>query len=224
MAVIERMESLRSLRLVLLTSPKNVSMKVQGALGEASLQEQIYRPILEILEGKFLETDFSLEHPTAAVSLNELELALSQSKSHITFPQLLQAITVLLGQGHLGFAQDVQTQQAVQARCDRLNLWIANRSREYGDIQFMASPVTGGGVVVSRFEQLFLLGKQQGIGPPKEQANWVWDLLKRQGQRLLKEGKAIESEADNIAELAQQAYQFAEDREARLKYLRISLG
>ena len=223
-AVIERMESLRSLRLVPLTSPKHVSMKVQGALGEASLQEQIYRPILETLEAKFLETDFSFERPTAAVSLNELELALSQGPTSITFPQLLQALTVLLAQGHLGIAQDVQTQHAVQARCDRLNLWIANRSREHSDIQFMASPVTGGGVVVGRFEQLFLLCKHQGIGPPKDQANWVWDLLKRQGQRLLKEGKAIESEADNIAELAQQAHQFAEERETRLKYLRISLG
>ena len=133
-------------------------------------------------------------------------------------------ITVFLGQGHLAVAQAEHTQQAVQARCDRLNMWIANRSREHSDIQFMASPVTGGGVVVSRFEQLFLLAKVHDLKEPSDQARWVWDLLQRQGQRLLKDGKAIESANENLAELARQAKQFADDREKRLKYLKIKLG
>jgi hypothetical protein len=88
----------------------------------------------------------------------------------------------------------------------------------------MASPVTGGGVVVSRFEQLFLLAKAHDLKEPSDQARWVWDLLQRQGQRLLKDGKAIESADENLAELVRQAKQFADDREKRLKYLKIKLG
>ena len=224
LAGLERMDALRSIPLVLLTAPKDVSMKVQGALGEASLQESIYRPLIEIMEQQGVASNKGVLDAWVGISVADIEQGLKQATSSMSFPQLLQAITVLLGQGHLAVAQAEHTQQAVQARCDRLNMWIANRSREHSDIQFMASPVTGGGVVVSRFEQLFLLAKVHDLKEPSDQARWVWDLLQRQGQRLLKDGKAIESADENLAELARQAMQFADDREKRLKYLKIKLG
>ena len=224
LASLERMDALRALSLVLLTAPKDVSMKVQGALGEASLQESIYLPLIEFLAQRFVAAVAKGADAKASMSIGELEQAFKQTGSAVSSPQLLQAITVLLGQGHLGIAQSEQSQQAVQARCDRLNMWIANRSREHNDIQFMASPLTGGGVMVSRFEQLFLLAKTQGQKDASDQSQWIWELLLRQGQRLLKDGKAIESPAENLAELERQATQFADDREKRLGYLKIRLA
>jgi hypothetical protein len=176
------------------------------------------------LEQCFVAAFAETSDAKGSMRVGELEQAFKQTGSSVSFPQLLQAITVLLGQGHLGIAQSEHNQQAVQARCDRLNFWIANRSREHNDIQFMASPVTGGGVMVSRFEQLFLLAKNQGRDNPPDRAQWVWDLLVRQGQRLLKEGKAIETAAENRSELERQATHFAEDREKRLQYLKIRLA
>lgn len=78
--------------------------------------------------------------------------------------------------------------------------------------------------MVSRFEQLFLLAKTQGQKDASDQSQWIWELLLRQGQRLLKDGKAIESPAENLAELERQATQFADDREKRLGYLKIRLA
>jgi len=70
--------------------------------------------------------------------------------------------------------------------------------------------VTGGGIAVPRFHQLFLLARQQGHGAPQDWAQFVWKILVAQGQRLVKDGKAIEVAADNLAELTQQAHTFAE--------------
>ena len=70
---------------------------------------------------------------------------------------------------------------------------------------FLASPVIGGGVAVDRFQQLFLLARQTGRPQPEGWAQFAWEAISAQGQRLLKDGKAIESPKENLAELLAQA-------------------
>ena len=89
-------------------------------------------------------------------------------------------------------------------------------------VNTFASPVTGGGVTVPRFQQLFLLAKQQGHKQPQDWANFVWNLLAMQGQRLIKDGKTLETPEDNLAELTAQANEFAEKRLPILKALQIA--
>jgi hypothetical protein len=48
------------------------------------------------------------------------------------------------------------------------------------DITFLASPVTGGGVVVGRFHQLFVLAMQQGKKKPEDWAAFVSQILTSQ--------------------------------------------
>ena len=75
---------------------------------------------------------------------------------------------------------------------------------------------------VGRFAQLFLLARTQGH---KQQADWAqfaWGLLAAQGQRILKEGKALETPEENLAELAQQAQEFAEKQLPLLKALQVA--
>ena len=43
-------------------------------------------------------------------------------------------------------------------------------------------------------------------------AQAAWQVLQLTGQRLVKDGKALEAEADNLAELTRQAQEFAEKR------------
>ncbi|WP_142811288.1 class I SAM-dependent methyltransferase [Tepidiphilus olei] len=86
----------------------------------------------------------------------------------------------------------------------------------------LASPVTGGGVPVSRFEQLFLLARQSGHKTLQDWARFAWSLLAAQGQRLVKEGKPLETPDDNLAELSGQASEFAEKRLPLLKSLGVA--
>jgi hypothetical protein len=82
--------------------------------------------------------------------------------------------------------------------------------------------VAAGGVSVPRFQQLFLLAKQQGHKQPQDWAQFVWAILSAQGQRLVKEGNALESDEDNLAELTNKVQTFADKQLPVLKALQIA--
>ena len=102
--------------------------------------------------------------------------------------------------------------QKAKKTSDRLNAHLLQQARGSADVQYLASPVTGGGIQVNRFQQLFLLAQSQGHKQPADWAHQTWQLLQAQGQRLIKEGAPIESPEENLAELTQQAEEFAEKR------------
>ncbi len=64
-------------------------------------------------------------------------------------------------------------------------------------------------MVVNRLQQLFLLAISLRKKTLDDWAAYTWNIVAGQGQRLLKDGKPIESLEDNLAELKQQATSFA---------------
>ena len=64
------------------------------------------------------------------------------------------------------------------------------------------------GIPVGRFFQLFIVFMQSGKTKPSELAQAAWDLIATQGQRIVKEGKTLEGEKENMAELLAQAELF----------------
>ena len=85
----------------------------------------------------------------------------------------------------------------------------------------MASPVIGGGVLVQRFPQLFLLALSHGKKQPADWAQFTWAILAAQGQKIVKGGKPLETPEENIAELTEQAQAFAAKQLPILKALQI---
>jgi hypothetical protein len=83
------------------------------------------------------------------------------------------------------------------------------QARHSHDIQALASPVTGGGINVDRFEQLFLLARQNKQPDPPA---LVMQILSTLGQRLIRDGKAIETPEENLAELRSRYATFMEKR------------
>ena len=129
---------------------------------------------------------------------------------------------VLLGNAALQPVQDVETTRKAKPQTDRLNAYLLNLARGSGEVASVASPVTGGGVPVTRFQQLLLLGRAQGQRRPEEWANYCWQVLASQNQRVLKDGKTLIQPEENIAELTRQAHEFAEKRLPILKALEIA--
>lgn len=207
-SVLEQAETLRKQRFILTLERAEVSLKVTGALGEATLQEAVYAPILDALA----------DHQ--AKTLAQVEQAVREK--NITFAQVLQAVMVLTGGGSLQAVQDDAIARKAKAHTDRLNAHLLDKARGSSDINYLASPVTGGGVLVPRFGQLFLLARANAKKQPQEWANFAWQILAGQGQRIIKEGKPLESAEDNIAELAHQANEFANKRVTILKALDIA--
>jgi SAM-dependent methyltransferase len=204
----EQRERMLNTRFVLTQSADSVPSKVTGAMGEATLQQEIYAPLIEALAAKAY----------APKTMRQLAAALPSP----SYPILSQAIAILVGLGAVAPCQSEAAEKQVQVRCAALNQHLCQQAHFDKRVEVLASPVTGGGVTVDRFQQLFLNAIRLGRKQPAEWAQYVWQILAEQGQRLLKDGKAMESPEDNLAELTRQAEVFADKGLAVLKALRVA--
>jgi SAM-dependent methyltransferase len=208
MPMLERAEQLRALRFVLGTARKDVQLKAKGTLGEANLNAALYTPLLDLL-GDY-----------RARSFHEIEQALAGQG--INFLQIMQMVTVLSGTGVLGPVQDDDAIAAATPRTAALNRRLRQHARASNTIPYHASPLTGGGVVVARVEQLFLLAREAGSAEPAEWARFALDLFAQQGEKVLRAGQPIEAADEQLAELVRQAHAFHEFRLPLLKALRVA--
>ena len=204
----EQRNRLLDLRFALLKSVDEVPMKVNAAAGEVTLQEALYRPLLEQLAA----------HDHAPKSLRELMASLPGQG----YAALLQEITVLIGMGVVAPCQSEAVTSQTRARCAALNAHLLERAVFSADIDSLASPVLGGGHTLGRIAQLFLRALQQGLKTPQAWAQQVWEILESQGQRLLKDGKPVANAEENLAELQRQAQDFADKQVSVLKALQIA--
>lgn len=205
---LEQAEALRAQKLALIAHRPDISLKVSGALGEAAMSESVYNPLLDLLADHKPKTVGQIEQATKSQGLN--------------LPQIRQAAMLLCGAGHVAAVQD----DAVITKCkrltDKLNSYLLQKVRSSNDISYLASPVTGGGIPVGRFNQLFLLALSQGRKQPAEWAQGVWQILAAQGHKLVKEGRTLDTAEENLAELTAQAQVFAEKQLPILKALQIA--
>nr|WP_295109536.1 class I SAM-dependent methyltransferase [uncultured Caulobacter sp.] len=186
----EQVAALREERIVLTSAREDLPTKVRGVLGEASLIDTIYGPIFELL----------LDHKPHTIEEIEAHVALRG----VNFAQLMSALTILFGLNALSPAAPGQDISKAKTRTNAFNKAIARRSLAAGDIGVLASPVTGGGISASRFQQLFWLSKQSGGKTPADWAQFAWSVLQAQGQAIIKDGVALQGDA-NLTELRAQA-------------------
>ena len=198
----------KSIRLLLLAPADTISLKVGTVAGEASLNENVYKPVLAYLADHKVRTVAQIEEAV---------------KSHnVTYQQLVQAVVVLTSLGHSGIAQDEAIANKRLKSTQALNTHLMELARSSNEITFLASPVTGGGHYVSRFHQMFLLARHQGHKAPQQWAAFTWGWLKEQGQRLVKHGQPLNTEEENLAQLTAQAQEFETKNLPILKALQIA--
>lgn len=205
---LERIEAIRAQKVIMISHRPDVSLKVNGSLGEATMSETVYGPVL----------DYLADHKPK--TLGQVEQAINNKG--INFAQLVEVVMVLAAIGHIAAVQEETVIAKAKKQTDRVNQYICNKARGGNDIIYLASPVIGGGIQVNRFQQLFLLAIAQGRKQPSEWMNYAWQILSAQNQRLIVEGKTLETVEENIAELTKQAHSFAEKQLPVLKALQIA--
>lgn len=203
----EQYMRLLEMRFILLKPLAEVPTRVKGAVLEASLQEEIYGPLSAQLA----------EHSYAPKSLSELMASLPS----LPYGQLLQALAVLIGMGAAAPCQSEDAARQTRKRCLAFNTHLCGRAQFNADVDTLASPVLGGGYPVSRIQQLFILARLQGKKTPQEWAAQAWQILSRQGHRLLKEGKTLDTPEENMAELTNEAVDLANKYLPLLKALQV---
>lgn len=205
---LEQAKELRTQRFVMTAHRPDVSLKATGALGEATLSDAVYTPILDLMADHKVR---SLEQIEQVVTVKE-----------VSFAQLIQAILVLCGNGTITAIQDDAAIQKAKKHTDKLNIHLMLKARSNNEISYLVSPLTGGGINVNRFQQLFVLAMHQGKKKPVEWADYVSQILNLQQQKIVKDGKPVESEAEQLAEITNQANEFAVKQLPILKALQIA--
>lgn len=203
---LDRAQQLRSLRFVLSARQEDITLKVNGVLGEANLHEHVYKPIIELLSDLRIHT------------LQQIELSL---KGGIDFNGIVQAIMILVAKGCIHLAQSEASIKAAATRCNKLNRELCEQARHTEAISALASPVIGGGFIINRFEQIFLLAASDG---PNDAGIWgrsLLEVLAAQGQRIAIDGKTFDSAEEELAAAVRFAEDFRIKRLPILKALRI---
>ncbi|MBR4904292.1 MAG: class I SAM-dependent methyltransferase [Selenomonadaceae bacterium] len=184
---VERLDKILEMRYVLLSPADNVPLKFKTTGGDVKLSEEIYRPILEFLQ----EDNYRPKNFAEYLKRNPAQ----DSKG------ILEAIIILVNNNNIMPCQSEVAVNLVKKSCDKLNAHICERAKFEDAINFLVSPLTGLGVAVTRFQQLFLSQYRAGDKTSDKLAASAWKIISRQGQRLIHEGKTLQTPEENLAHM-----------------------
>ncbi len=200
-------EQIGKIKVLLVKHRSEISYQVTMPSGTVALNERIYSSLLDLLE------DYQPR------SLQEIAEALEPKG--INLAQVIESAMLLAGLSHVAMAQDGAVANERKQVTSRLNAYIESRARSAADISYVASPVTGGGIAIGRFNALFAKAIGEGHEGVDALANYVWGILQAQGQLLIIKGERLTDPAENIAELKRNAQEFLEKQLPILRALKI---
>lgn len=194
----EQQAALRLERVAMSSMPGDLPERIRTPVGEVSLHKEIYEPIVEAI--------WRLGGPLIGDVEREC------SPRGIGIAQIAQALVVLMGRGLVTPACEEAAVRAARPSSDALNSYLLASGRVGQVVDFLASPVSGGGVPANVVQQLFIAARQAGLSSPADLSDFAWRTLSVKGHKLLKDGKALEGEHANRNELAEQASAFLQSR------------
>lgn len=188
----ERMAALREQAIVLTVPSGKLEKEVKIASGSAKLSDAAHHVLTSVLADGRSHTLADLEK--AAQELASRPNA-PEGAAKENFNTLLQSVLILMSGNLAAPAQIKADVSKARLKTDKLNAFIESRAVDNGQIAFLASPVTGGGISVGRFEQLFLLAYARGAKTSDVMGNLACNALLSVGQRMQENGEALEPEA-----------------------------
>lgn len=193
----ERDAEMLALTVTLVTPAKNIKFETETILGKVSLNKNIYQPIIDFLDGK------------SWVAISEMALKL---KDKVNLDQIFEACILLTAKGVLCLVQDEQVIKSSKLATDKLNSFFCAHSQFGPRVDFLTSPVTSTALYVTRFEQMFISVLKDNYNTADKIASHVWKKLKSQDEKIVSEGKVLESDQENIQFIEEQASQFLKDK------------
>lgn len=196
LSAIEQVQALREVRVVLQMAREDVQRKIMTPRGQMALDTDVFKRVLDALGDHMPRRLGDLERLLPGVAV----------------PQLVEAVMVLVAASEVATVQPDAVVAAAKVQTDRLNLHLMVRALTGTQVEDLASPLTGGGVPLTRVEQLLLYASLDPSRKPDDLGPLVWQVLKPQNVKMLRDGKLLESEADNLAELARTSRAFVNKR------------
>ena len=154
-------------RFCLIGPIKRMQYTIQCGMGTFQMDEKPHTEVAEIL------ADDGYRPKT-------LKEILERVSGRMTFEQLLGIVTRLIGKGYVQPCQPADTAAGRREHCARLNEELVNRAESSDDLRYLASPETGGGIILSRPERLFLHALRNSVDP----VDHVLDVLRQNREHV----------------------------------------
>lgn len=199
--------AMNGMSFILVSNTEKIELEVQGAKVKANLSSKVYQTVLLALE------------KAGRCTIGDLK---NELKGMVTNTQIDEAVTILVGKGDVLPALPLEEAKNRKKYTSYVNMKLIDLAVSSDAVSYLLSPVTGSGVKVTRIEKLILRAMAQGVKGNDNIAKHVWDTLGAQGQKLKKEGKVLEGDADNLAQLQMLLREFFETRNQMLQRLEIS--
>ena len=200
-----RMQMLTEQRIALVAPVESVGMTIELSGRQVTLQEEVYRPILNLLADHKPHTIGEIQAVVAAAGVDPL--------------MVLQAAVVLLATNLVVPAQSAKAAAEAKGSVERMNTAVLERIQQGEEFPFVASSQLGGAVAMDRVTQLIADALRHGVSAPEVIADQVWSVLSAEGRLMIKDGKTIETAEANIAELRVQAEVFIKQKSPLLQAL-----
>lgn len=203
---IKQNEYLAMVGAVLLKQKNAIELNFNLSIGEVKGRPELFNPVLDALEKK----PQTIDELIATLGLQQTEVG-----------NLAQIFVLLSASGAVRLYWACQQQSVSNAHA--MNRAIAASSRYGDEYQVFASPVCGSGLTVNFVERLvYLLGLEPSIEfKPESLAPKVWELIKMQERRMVKDGETLESDMDNLKEVLRQINELFDNRLTVWDQLRI---
>lgn len=208
MSAARQREAWHAQRFVLTACGEDIPKTVASARGDVELPPKIYAPVIAALAG----------NSYAPKGIDDLMQ--TPALRGLKVNEIVEALVVLVGAGFAAPAQAVTDD--VAQRCQAFNQYVRRRALMNTDLNHMASPVIGGGITVPHIQQMFLRALDQGRSGAHELASFVWEFLDGIGERLIRDGKRVESKEEHLKEFTPAAQAFLDRGHALLRALQVA--
>ena len=207
---VERTQALSHLKFILPNHVSTIDLEVTFPAGKSILQNDIYVPLLDCLA----ENNYTPKSADDLVNYHQLR--------HLNRGKILDALIVLMSINYIYPTQSEKKVEQAKYKTNALNGYLLEQAVHIDTIHHLASPVTGGGINVSRIHQLFLLARLEEVSSPDEWASLAWQLISQQDQVLMIENNKINSPEEGLILLKAMAHEFADKKLPILKALGIA--
>lgn len=214
-----RISALRNELFILMIDPDKLTREIKTALGNLTLSVASHYILLAVFRDGKAHSIGELEK-TAQEMASAADATEGLNKENVN--SFTQALCVLMAAGLAAPVQRKQDALKAKPYCDKLNAFIENQAVASGQLSFLASPVTGGGIALARFDLLLLLACRHGAKTPEAMATYVRAYLNSVEHKIVKEGKTIDSQDETLAYLQELAVSFSGVRLPTLKNLLIA--
>lgn len=203
LAQVAQFDCMLDQRWMLMTARENVKLTVPAAVGEVTLDPAAHRPVIDAL---------------AEGPMTGRELLLRQNIAELGHTRLMQAIILLSQAGYLHALVPPAVAAIARDSCRRFNTAVVAQAAD-GEMNYIASPLTGLAVWRSRISLLLTGFYLEGAQSATVIAERMWALLATRGQKMVKDGKTLETRDENLAHLLELAQEFLDHELPQLQAL-----